>query len=234
MEDECYPAISLKTATSNIRGLGTATIDPKCLTISPCSSMATTTSLVTMNPMVSAVSSGSVTLSSQSNATLSSNSVTSQSSGLFGGLCKISSTPITLNMRNLESCHSLSNIITSTDAKLLVKQPATQIQQHQQQQQQYLPQDELAAIMDNDCGSSTSSRDGSQSPDICSDIEIDESCIKNEPMSPDSSCPASPEAMDATNNSNTNGTLSLTMANMAAFTNSDLVFEHKVSSTHGH
>ncbi|XP_061395196.1 cyclic AMP response element-binding protein A-like isoform X2 [Musca vetustissima] len=82
--------------------------------------------------------------------------------------------------------------------------------------------------MDNDCVSSTSSRDGSQSPDICSDIEIDESCIKNEPMSPDSSCPGSPEASDIANCSNTNGgTLSLTMANMAAFTNSDLVFEHK-------
>ncbi|EDW85419.2 uncharacterized protein Dwil_GK10597 [Drosophila willistoni] len=50
-------------------------------------------------------------------------------------------------------------------------------------------------MYDNDCSSSVSSaREGSTSPDICSDIEIDESAIKDEPMSPDSSCPASPNS----------------------------------------
>ncbi|GBP97391.1 Cyclic AMP response element-binding protein A [Eumeta japonica] len=83
-----------------------------------------------------------------------------------------------------------------------------------------------------DCASNGSSREGSQSPDICSDIEIDESCIKDEPMSPDSSCPSSPGigGEESATINNANGTLSLTMANMAAFTNSDLVFEHKVST----
>ncbi|XP_073840794.1 cyclic-AMP response element binding protein A isoform X2 [Musca autumnalis] len=241
MEDECYPAISLKTATSNIRGLSSAaTIDPKCLSISPCSSMlsgsnAGTTGL-TLNPMVSAASTSSSSLCSQSNPTLSSNSSSmSHVSSMYGNICKISaSTPITLNLRNLDNSQNLSNTINATSSdnnqKIMVRQPAVQLQTHQQQQhqQQYLPQDELNEPMDNDCASSTSSRDGSQSPDICSDIEIDESCIKNEPLSPDSSCPGSPEASDIANSNNTNGgTLSLTMANMAAFTNSDLVFEHK-------
>lgn len=230
MEDECYPAISLKTATSNVRGLSSTTIDPKCLTISSSSSMisgsSTGTGCFSSNPMVSAVSSAGSSMCSQSNSTLSSTSSISHVSNMYGNVCKISSSPITLNLRNLDSCQTLNNSITCTDAnKMMVKQPATQIQQHQQQ---YLPQDELAEIMDNDCASSTSSRDGSQSPDICSDIEIDESCIKNEPMSPDSSCPGSPDAGDSANSNNQNGTLSLTMANMAAFTNSDLVFEHKV------
>ncbi|XP_023291427.2 cyclic AMP response element-binding protein A [Lucilia cuprina] len=250
MEDECYPAISLKTATSNIRSLSTATIDPRCLTITTCSPMASTsTSLASsssasmsglnLHPLVSTAAS---TITSQSNPILSSTN-SSHSSNLYAGLCKIATTtPITLNLRQLDTCQTLN---TSTDAKLLVKQqqqqqlPALhttntqqQFQMHQQQhqhqqQQQYLPHDDLVNMMD-DCASSVSSREGSQSPDICSDIEIDESCIKNEPMSPDSSCPSSPEGGDesATNN-NSNGTLSLTMANMAAFTNSDLVFEHK-------
>uniref|UniRef100_A0A1I8NQX6 BZIP domain-containing protein n=1 Tax=Stomoxys calcitrans TaxID=35570 RepID=A0A1I8NQX6_STOCA len=222
MEDECYPAISLKTATSNVRGLGNATIDPKCLTITSCSSISHNSHVgtggPTLNPMVSAGSS----LCSQSNPTLSSNN---SMSTMYGGICKMASTPITLNLRSLEACQSLSSVGTCADTKQLSsKQPASQLEQHQP----YLPQDELAAaMMDNDCASSTSSRDGSQSPDICSDIEIDESCIKNEPMSPDSSCPGSPEMADVANSNNGNGTLSLTMANMAAFTNSDLVFEHK-------
>ncbi|XP_058980031.1 cyclic AMP response element-binding protein A isoform X2 [Musca domestica] len=239
MEDECYPAISLKTATSNVRGLSsTATIDPKCLSITSSPAMLSGSNVgtggLTLNPMVSAASTSSASLCSQSNPTLSSHGSTiSHMSSMYGNVCKISaSAPITLNLRNLDAAQSLSNALTacsSDNSKVMVRQPATQLHTQQLQQPQYLPQDELNVIMDNDCASSTSSRDGSQSPDICSDIEIDESCIKNEPMSPDSSCPGSPEASDLANSSsNTNGgTLSLTMANMAAFTNSDLVFEHK-------
>ncbi|XP_075160350.1 cyclic-AMP response element binding protein A isoform X2 [Haematobia irritans] len=219
MEDECYPAISLKTATSNVRGLSSATIDPKCLTISMSHSSHTGTAGPTLNPMVSAVSSAGSSMSSQSYSTLSSNS----NINMYGSVCKMASTPIALNLHNIESYQS--NSTTSADTnKIMSKQPATQMQQHQP----YLPQVELnSTIMENDCASSTSSREGSQSPDICSDIEIDESCIKNEPLSPDSSCPGSPETGDVGSNSNGGGTLSLTMANMAAFTNSDLVFEHK-------
>uniref|UniRef100_A0A0K8TSB6 Putative creb/atf family transcription factor n=1 Tax=Tabanus bromius TaxID=304241 RepID=A0A0K8TSB6_TABBR len=55
-----------------------------------------------------------------------------------------------------------------------------------------------------------------------SEIDIDDSCIKDEPMSPTSSCPPSPS-------SQTYG-ISLNMANVAALTNTDLVFEHKNGS----
>lgn len=54
-----------------------------------------------------------------------------------------------------------------------------------------------------------------------SDIDIDDTNIKEEPLSPDSSCPSSP---NATNFS----TINVNLANMAAFTNTDLVLEHKV------
>lgn len=260
MEDECYPAISLKTATSNLRSLSTATIDPRCLTITTCCSpLATTNTMATTSSNISGlnfnsmVSTAAATLTSQSNPTLTSTS--SHNSNIYAGLCKIAtSTPITLNLRQLDQNSQIVNTCTDNNKQMVkshqqqqLQQPAlqhqssTHQQQHQHQhmqilqQQQYLPQDELACIMD-DCDSSMSSREGSQSPDICSDIEIDESCIKNEPMSPDSSCPSSPAAIttDETtsvsqNNSNSTQTLSLTMANMAAFTNSDLVFEHKVS-----
>ncbi|KAL9904608.1 cyclic AMP response element-binding protein A [Glossina fuscipes] len=238
MEDECYPAISLKTVTSNIRGLTGATIDPKYLNISTSSSL-TSNSLPTNNTltgfnlqsmMSSTACSATSTLTSTANS-MSSAGGCQASNSLYAGLCKITSTPIALGLRGC-----LDNAQNSADAKLSInKQPALQLQQQQQQQQQhqqlqqhqYLPQDEHSSMMDNDCGSSISSREGSQSPDICSDIEIDESCIKNEPLSPASSCSPTPEITDGQIKNNTNGTLSLTMANMAAFTNSDLVFEHK-------
>uniref|UniRef100_A0A1A9VKV5 BZIP domain-containing protein n=1 Tax=Glossina austeni TaxID=7395 RepID=A0A1A9VKV5_GLOAU len=163
MEDECYPAISLKTVTSNIRGLTGATIDPKYLNISTSSSL-TTNSLPTNNAltgfnlqsmMSSTACSATSTLTSTANS-MSSASGCQASNSLYAGLCKITSTPIALGLR-----------------------------------------------------------------------EIDESCIKNEPLSPASSCSPTPEITDGQIKNNTNGTLSLTMANMAAFTNSDLVFEHK-------
>lgn len=53
-----------------------------------------------------------------------------------------------------------------------------------------------------------------------SDIDIDDSNIKEEPLSPQSSCPSSPRP--------DNYTLNVNLANMAAHTNTDLVFEHKV------
>ncbi|XP_044317493.1 cyclic AMP response element-binding protein A isoform X2 [Drosophila rhopaloa] len=75
-------------------------------------------------------------------------------------------------------------------------------------------------LYDNDCSSSVSSmRDGSMSPDICSDIEIDESAIKDEPMSPDSSCPASPTSQA----SSSQHQLSLNLAHLQ----SEMLFEPK-------
>lgn len=54
-----------------------------------------------------------------------------------------------------------------------------------------------------------------------SDVDIDDSNVKDEPLSPDSSCPPSPN----------NGAFSMNvnLSNMAAYTNTNLVFEHKVS-----
>lgn len=57
-----------------------------------------------------------------------------------------------------------------------------------------------------------------------SDFELDstdEATIKEEPMSPGSSCPPSPTQCGAG--------YTVNLANMAAYTNSDLVFDHKVS-----
>ncbi len=54
-----------------------------------------------------------------------------------------------------------------------------------------------------------------------SDIDVDDSNVKEEPLSPSSSNPPSPRADSYEINTN--------LANMAAFTNTDLVFEHKVN-----
>lgn len=51
---------------------------------------------------------------------------------------------------------------------------------------------------------------------------MDEATIKEEPMSPGSSCPPSPTQCGA-------GYTVTNLANMAAYTNSDIVFDHKVS-----
>lgn len=68
--------------------------------------------------------------------------------------------------------------------------------------------------------------------------DMDESNVKEEPMSPGSSCPPSPNTSAATmlmsSQSATNsqgpppqyGSINVNLANMAAYTNSDLVFEH--------
>lgn len=53
-----------------------------------------------------------------------------------------------------------------------------------------------------------------------SDIDVDDSNVKEEPLSPSSSSPPSPAATSYEINSN--------LAKMAAYTNTDLVFEHKV------
>lgn len=55
-----------------------------------------------------------------------------------------------------------------------------------------------------------------------SDIDVDDSNVKEEPLSPSSSNPSSPCGAGSYEiNSN--------LANMAAYTNTDLVFEHKVN-----
>lgn len=55
-----------------------------------------------------------------------------------------------------------------------------------------------------------------------SDVDIDDSNVKDEPLSPDSSCPPSP-------NNGVFSSMNVNLSNMAAYTNTNLVFEHKVS-----
>lgn len=174
MDDECYPAISLKTATS-----GRATIDPKCLTLHP--PPTTHIRSLSSNPALNT-----------SVVELSSPSLTLTRSGLQG-------------LQSQQSHHSVHG--SSSGHVVVAALEHFQLPQH---------------LYDNDCSSSVSSlRDGSMSPDICSDIEIDESAIKDEPMSPDSSCPASPNSQG----SSSQHQLSLNLAHLQT----EMLFEQKVS-----
>ncbi|KAH8303689.1 hypothetical protein KR018_011700 [Drosophila ironensis] len=182
MDDECYPAISLKTATS-----GRATIDPKCLSLHH--PPATHSSRLSSNPAL--------------------NTSIAELSG---------STSLALTRSGLHSLHSLQSLTQSQQPHhgggsdsghhvVVAAMEHFQLPQH---------------LYDNDCSSSVSSiRDGSMSPDICSDIEIDEAAIKDEPMSPDSSCPASPNSQGSS--SQHPHQLSLNLAHLQT----EMLFEQK-------
>ncbi|XP_017086270.1 cyclic AMP response element-binding protein A [Drosophila eugracilis] len=160
MDDECYPAISPKTATSG-RGL----IDRLSFHVPP--THATPISRLSSNPALN-----------------TSVAELTRSNGLH---------------------HQQSHHGSGSSHVVVANLEHFQLPQH---------------LYDNDCSSSVSSlREGSMSPDICSDIEIDESAIKDEPMSPDSSCPASPTSQA----SSSQHQLSLTLAHLQ----SDLLFEPK-------
>lgn len=273
MEDECYPAISLKTATSNIARTRhdvdiTNIVDPKCLAISvncddtpmelatlepnshttsSSSKLATNTLLTTAATSSTPTTSGTLSIpanNANGSGILTANTTTRQSAtalplrythaGIYASLSKINTTaPMTFNLRTAEtSSGTSSNSCSSgyggsnTTTITLSKPAATQQQQLQQQShlQQYLPQAAAVSTVfePSSCRTPSTAREGSSSPDICSDIEIDESAIKDEPMSPDSSCPPSPNSPEC-----------ITMAKISkltARTNSDLVFEHKVSN----
>ncbi|KAH8376459.1 hypothetical protein KR200_009369 [Drosophila serrata] len=171
MDDECYPAISLKTATS-----GRATIDPKCLTLHVPPTHATPSSLsrLSSNPALNA----SVSVAELTRSGLQS-----------------------LQAQQPHGHGSSSGHVVVASLEHF------QLPQH---------------LYHNDCSSSVSSvRDGSMSPDICSDIEIDESAIKDEPMSPDSSCPASPTSQASS--SQHQHQLSLNLAHLQT----EMLFEQK-------
>ncbi|KAH8246262.1 hypothetical protein KR038_008177 [Drosophila bunnanda] len=171
MDDECYPAISLKTATS-----GRATIDPKCLTLHVPPTHATPSSLsrLSSNPALNA----SVSVAELTRSGLQS-----------------------LQAQQPHGHGSSSGHVVVASLEHF------QLPQH---------------LYHNDCSSSVSSvREGSMSPDICSDIEIDESAIKDEPMSPDSSCPASPTSQASS--SQHQHQLSLNLAHLQT----EMLFEQK-------
>ncbi|XP_022226136.1 cyclic AMP response element-binding protein A isoform X1 [Drosophila obscura] len=172
MDDECFPAISLKSATCVA-----ATIDPKCLTLHPQShTPATHSSRVSCSPALSTELSTAATLTRAGLQTHEHHLQTGSNS------------------------NSSSHVVATME--------------HYQ----------LPHFYDNDCSSSLSSiRDGSISPDICSDIEIDESAIKDEPMSPDSSCPASPNSQAS---SSQHHQLSLNLAHLQT----EMLFEQKHGS----
>lgn len=282
MEDECYPAISLKTATSNTARSRhdvdiTNSVDPKCLAISvdcdvtpmelatlepsshttsSSSKLATSTLLTTAATSSTPTITGTLSISATTatgSGILTASTTTRQSAtalplrythaGIYASLSKINTTaPMTFNLRTAETSSGTSTSTSSSSCSsgyggsntttiTLSKPAATQQQQHQQSQQQqqshlqqYLPQTSAMSTVfeQSSCRTPSTARECSSSPDICSDIEIDESAIKDEPMSPDSSCPPSPNSPEC-----------ITMAKISkltARTNSDLVFEHKVST----
>ncbi|XP_055854285.1 cyclic AMP response element-binding protein A [Episyrphus balteatus] len=164
---------------------------------------------------------------SMSSTLTSHHSTLSSSNPLLTALPRVSTINISNSNCNSTNTFSFSNnscgsstsssgTKTSTTTPLTINLRSTkQLQQHQQLMQQQ--QQALATSIRNDSISTASS---------CSDIDIDETpCIKDEPMSPESSCPPSPNSQAFTSNA-----LSVNMANIAASTNSDLVFEHKSGS----
>lgn len=73
------------------------------------------------------------------------------------------------------------------------------------------------------------SDDNEDSDDSSFDSDMDEQMIKEEPLSPSSSCPASPVQPHANNTRSKSKTLNnMNISQMAALTNTDLVFEHTV------
>lgn len=77
--------------------------------------------------------------------------------------------------------------------------------------------------------SSNSGQDTASIISSSSDIDVDDSFIKQEPMSPESSCPSSPKMKANINGIMTPRFHTINLANTAAFTNTDLVMEHKVN-----
>lgn len=94
-------------------------------------------------------------------------------------------------------------------------------QSQQKQQQQQIQTQHIHTSAQSVCSSSSTNDNSSISS---SDIDVDDSNVKDEPLSPSSSCPPSPSSSSASY-----GGGNVNLANMAAYTNTDLVFEHKVS-----
>ncbi|KAH8307132.1 hypothetical protein KR044_005624 [Drosophila immigrans] len=170
-------------------GSGRITIDPKCLTLHP--------------PARNSRSSAMLSMSS-----------TSANPALHTAITELAPTNTVLGRNHGEmqqNCgvNSVSNASASSNSNSL-SVALEHFQQAQHLEDMY---------DDNDCSSSVSSaREGSISPDVCSDIEIDEAVIKDEPMSPDSSCPASPNSQNSSAHQ-----LSINLANLQT----ELLFDQK-------
>ncbi|EDV97354.1 cyclic AMP response element-binding protein A [Drosophila grimshawi] len=173
-------------------GSGRVTIDPKCLTLHPPARNNRSTAMLSSACANPALNTAITELTAASTALARhTNCEVVQQSGNTG------------NSNSSSSGGSNNNSSSSINVAM----------EHFQ-----LPQHLAEMYDDNDCSSSVSSaREGSISPDICSDIDIDEAIIKDEPMSPDSSCPASP------NSQTSNQQMSLSLANLQT----ELLFDQK-------
>ena len=86
-----------------------------------------------------------------------------------------------------------------------------------------------AADGDRDRDRRLSDEDSEEDDDSSLDSDMDEPMIKEEPLSPGSSCPPSP-VLHGNNTRSKNKMLNnINLSQMAALTNTDLVFEHTVS-----
>ncbi|ALC44709.1 CrebA [Drosophila busckii] len=180
MDDECYSAS------------GRITIDPKCLILHPPARNSRASTMLSMSSAsIPALSTAMTELAAATTALSRTQAdVQQQNNNCSRSVSSNDSGSRSSSSSGSGSCANNGNGIS-------VALEHFQLPQH------------LAEMYD-DCSSSMSSaREGSMSPDICSDIEIDEAIIKDEPMSPDSSCPASPHSQN-----NSAQQLSLSLANL--------------------
>lgn len=85
-----------------------------------------------------------------------------------------------------------------------------------------------------DHGDDDNLSDSDESSIDSDEVDIDDSMIKEEPLSPSSSCPPSPVPnKNNTRSKNKNMLNNINLSQMAALTNTDLVFEHTVSACEG-
>lgn len=203
MDDECYS------------GSGRITIDPKCLTLHPPARNSRSSTMLSMScTSVSPALNTAITELTAANTALLARGNHNEMSH-HGNSSSLSSN----NHKNSSGSSSSSSSSAGGSTNSGGNNNNIVSFEHLQ-----LPQHLADMYDDNDCSSSMSSaREGSISPDICSDIEIDEAVIKDEPMSPDSSCPASPNSQI----SSMQQQLSLNLANLQK----ELLFDQKVRST---
>lgn len=202
MDDECYS------------GSGRITIDPKCLTLHPPARNSRSSAMLSMSctSAIPALNTAITELTAANTALLARGSHNEMSH--LGNSSSINSN----NHKNSSGSSSSSSSSGGGSCSSGGNNNNVVSLEHFQ-----LPQHLADMYDDNDCSSSVSSaREGSISPDICSDIEIDEAVIKDEPMSPDSSCPASPNSQI----SSMQQQLSLNLANLQK----ELLFDQKVRS----
>lgn len=193
MDDECYS------------GSGRITIDPKCLTLHP--------------PVRNSRSSAMLSMSCTSASPALNTAITELTAANTAMLARGSHNEISHHGNSSSNNHKNSSASSSCSSSGGSSSGVNNVVALEHFQ---LPQHLAEMYDDNDCSSSVSSaREGSMSPDICSDIEIDEALIKDEPMSPDSSCPSSPNSQ----NCSVQQQLSLSLANLQK----ELLFDQKVN-----